>query len=38
MYDPDKYVKFLHLVPGGMLPTLKSVAESPKFYNNPMLT
>lgn len=37
MYEPDNYIKFLHLVPGGMLPTLKAVSESEQFYNQPMI-
>lgn len=37
MYKPENYIKFLHLVPGGMLPTLKSVSESEEFYNDPMI-
>lgn len=37
MYEPENYIKFLHLVPGGMIPTLKSVSESQDFYNDPMI-
>lgn len=37
MYEPANYIKFLHLVPGGMLPTLKSVADSQEFYNNDII-
>ncbi|MEG1640938.1 MAG: sugar ABC transporter substrate-binding protein [Ruthenibacterium sp.] len=37
MYNEENYVKFLHLVPGGMLPSIKSVADSDAFWNNDVI-
>ena len=37
LYETDNYVKFLHLVPGGMIPILKEVAESEAYLNNPII-
>lgn len=37
MYKKENYVKFLHLVPGGMLPTLKDIAESPEFNSHEVI-
>lgn len=34
MYNQEDYVKFLHLVPGGMIPSIKGVAESAEFLSN----
>ncbi|MBO8160709.1 MAG: extracellular solute-binding protein [Thermosipho sp. (in: Bacteria)] len=35
MFEPENYVKFLHMAPGGMLPTTKEMAESEVFMNDP---
>ncbi|QTA38321.1 sugar ABC transporter substrate-binding protein [Thermosipho ferrireducens] len=35
MFDPENYVKFLHMAPGGMLPTTKEMVESPEFLKDP---
>ncbi len=37
MYNLDDYIKFLHLVPGGMLPSIKGVAESEAFLDNEVI-
>lgn len=37
MYEKDSYIKFLHLVPGGMLPILKDIADSPEFLDHPII-
>ncbi len=33
-YREEEYVRFLHHAPGGMLPVLKSTADSDAFWNN----
>ncbi|SHH44331.1 ABC transporter substrate-binding protein [Thermosipho atlanticus] len=35
MFEPENYVKFLHMAPGGMLPTTKKMAESEVFMRDP---
>lgn len=37
LYDTDNYYKFLHLVPGGMIPTIEGVIGSPEFLNNDII-
>lgn len=37
MYEKENYIKFLHLVPGGMLPIMKDIAEAPEFLDNPII-
>src|SRR5699024_7726703 len=32
--DDDKYIDFLHSVPGGMLPALQDIAEEEEFLDN----
>lgn len=32
--DDDKYIDFLHSVPGGMLPVLEDISEKEEFLNN----
>ena len=34
LYDKENYYKFMHLVPGGMIPTIEGVIDSPEFLNN----
>ncbi len=33
----DNYIYWLHMAPGGMNPTRKSIATNPQFLNNPVL-
>jgi multiple sugar transport system substrate-binding protein len=35
MFEPDNYIKYIHMAPGGMLPTRSSIAESEEFLNDP---
>ena len=35
MFEPDNYIKYIHMAPGGMLPTRASIAESEEFLNDP---
>ncbi|MDY0394064.1 sugar ABC transporter substrate-binding protein [Virgibacillus halophilus] len=37
LYSEEDYIKFLHAVPGGMLPALKDVAKNPKYLENPII-
>lgn len=37
LYEKENYVTFLHTVPGGQFPALKSVAESNTFWDNPVI-
>lgn len=37
LYEPERYVKFLHSVPVGMLPALKEITESEAFLANPTI-
>ncbi|OAS17906.1 ABC transporter substrate-binding protein [Paenibacillus oryzisoli] len=37
LYEKDKYIKFLHSVPAGMLPAMKDIAEDPAFLDNPTI-
>ncbi len=37
LYEKEKYIKFLHSVPAGMLPALKDIAEEPAFLDNPTI-
>ncbi|TIH12960.1 extracellular solute-binding protein [Marinifilum sp. JC120] len=34
LYQEDAYITWLHMVPGGMLPMLKSVTSNPAFYRD----
>ncbi|BBE30302.1 ABC transporter substrate-binding protein [Tepiditoga spiralis] len=38
LMTPKNYVYWLHMAPGGMNPTRKSVAESSEFLDNPILS
>ncbi|HRV02984.1 MAG TPA: extracellular solute-binding protein, partial [Mesotoga sp.] len=35
MFKPENYIKYIHMAPGGMLPTRSSIAESEAFMNDP---
>lgn len=37
LYETDEYIKFLHSVPGGMLPALKDIRENDAFRNNDII-
>lgn len=37
LFEKEFYVKFLHLVPGGMMPTLGEVAHSREFWAHPLI-
>jgi multiple sugar transport system substrate-binding protein len=37
LYEKDRYVKFLHSVPAGMLPAFKDVITYPEFTNEPTI-
>ena len=34
LFTKDKYIEFLHSVPGGMLPVLNDIAKDPSYTNN----
>ena len=34
LYEKEKYIEFLHSVPGGMLPALKDIAEEDEYLDN----
>jgi multiple sugar transport system substrate-binding protein len=37
MYQKERYIKFLHVVPGGMLPALKDISDSKEFNDHPVI-
>jgi len=37
LFVEDEYYKFLHLVPGGMIPTIVGVADSDRFKDHPVI-
>ena len=37
LYEKEKYIKFLHSVPGGMLPALKDISNDPEYLNDPII-
>ncbi len=37
LYEKEKYIKFLHSVPGGMLPVLKDISEDPLYLDDPII-
>ena len=37
LYEKEKYIKFLHSVPGGMLPALKDISNDPAYLDNPII-
>ncbi|MCH3918016.1 MAG: extracellular solute-binding protein [Spirochaetia bacterium] len=38
LYQPNSYITFLHMAPGGMNPVIKGIADNPEFLNNPVLS
>ena len=38
LFTKDKYIEFLHSVPGGMLPVLNDIAKDPSYTNNETIT
>lgn len=38
LFAEEDYYKFLHLVPGGMIPTIEGVADSERFKDHPIIT
>ncbi|MBS0560980.1 MAG: sugar ABC transporter substrate-binding protein [Proteobacteria bacterium] len=37
LFEPKNYVQFLHTAPGHNLPSLKSIAASPAFFDQPLM-
>jgi multiple sugar transport system substrate-binding protein len=37
LFDDDRYTRWVHALPGAMLPVLKNVIESDKYWDNPIL-
>jgi multiple sugar transport system substrate-binding protein len=37
LFAPEGYIKQLHAAPGHVLPVLKTIAEDPKYYDNPII-
>ena len=37
LFEEEEYYKFLHLVPGGMIPTIEGVADSERFKDHPVI-
>ena len=35
LYEPNSYITFLHMVPGGMNPMLRDIAHMPEYLNDP---
>jgi multiple sugar transport system substrate-binding protein len=35
LYEPDAYITFLHMAPGGMNPMLRDIASMPEYLNDP---
>jgi multiple sugar transport system substrate-binding protein len=35
MYEPQTYITFLHMSPGGMNPVIKGIADNPDYLNDP---
>ncbi len=35
LFEKDSYIAYVHMVPGGMLPTLKSISQDSDFFNDP---
>ncbi|MBX3498045.1 MAG: carbohydrate ABC transporter substrate-binding protein [Alphaproteobacteria bacterium] len=38
IFAPEGYIKQLHAAPGHVLPVLKTIAEDPKYYDNPIIS
>lgn len=37
IFAPEGYIKQLHAAPGHVLPVLKTIADDPKYYDNPII-
>jgi multiple sugar transport system substrate-binding protein len=37
IYDPDRYMRWVHTVPGGTMPWLRATAESPEYWEQPLI-
>ena len=35
LYEPNSYITFLHMAPGGMNPMLRDIAQMPEYLNDP---
>lgn len=35
LYEPNSYITFLHMAPGGMNPMLRDIARMPEYLNDP---
>ena len=35
VYDDERYLSFLHTIPGGMYPATKTASANPKFFDHP---
>ncbi|MGD6731796.1 MAG: ABC transporter substrate-binding protein [Pleomorphochaeta sp.] len=38
LYQPNSYITFLHMAPGGMNPVIKGIADTDEFLDNPVLS
>jgi multiple sugar transport system substrate-binding protein len=38
LYQPNSYVTFLHMAPGGMNPVIKGIADTDEFLDNSVLS
>ena len=36
-YEKERYIDFLHLIPGGQMPATTEAAEAPEFYDEPTI-
>lgn len=37
LMEPEQYIKYVHMAPGGMLPVRRSIAADERYYDNPLL-
>lgn len=37
LYEPDRYIRWVHAVPVGMIPVTNSSIRSPKYWDNPII-
>ena len=35
LYEDDRYLEWLHIIPGGMNPVTKSLAKDPRYFEHP---
>ena len=38
LFEPEGYIKQLHAAPGHVLPVLKTIADDPRYLDNPIIT